>query len=665
MTSSSPADSRQDSSAEPVADPRPPAKGRVLAGRYVVGRRVGAGGMATILRATDTQMDRQVAIKVLHRHLADDPHVRSRFKAEARHAASLSHPHIVAVYDQGEADLPYIVLELIDGPSLREVLGSHGPLSPQEMLAVAVPLCDALAGAHALGLIHRDIKPENVLVTPQGSPKLADFGIARVMAATNHTATGTLVGSVHYMAPELVGGIEATPASDQYALAVMAWELLTGRKPLPADTPMAIALRHANEDIPAASRYSPEVSPGLDAVLAVATARAPSARYASMPAFATALMAAVPEGPDAVTTVAADGAVHTLILQPSDHDTMALSAQALSDRHAAQEALAERRATPVPAGRGRPRRTRRLARIAGIIVLVLGLLAGAGFLYWDQVVAPVATVPLLVGDSRADAATQLRDLGLTLEIEREENRLPEPLGTIIGQRPGEGTELRSGGVVRVVLSLGPAIVAMPTLEGQPYADLVPVLEANFFRVDPPTEEFNDVIPAGTVIRQDPPAGDPVAQGSPVTVVVSLGIEQVDVPTVTGTTQAEAEAAISQAQLGLGEVTAEYSDEVPQAGTVISQSVPGESQVDKGTPVNLVVSRGPLTVEVPPVEGLSPEEAAAAIQTLDLVVAAETEPQPTLGPFVVARANVVRGSTPGAGEAIQRGQTVTIFYFTAR
>ena len=208
----------------------------------------------------------------------------------------------MAVFDQGQSDLPYIVMELVDGPSLRQVLGSHGPLSPQQILAVVPSLAHALQGAHDAGLVHRDIKPENVLITPDGLPKLADFGIARVMAATSHTATGSLVGSVHYMAPELVGGIDATPASDQYALGIMTFELLTGRKPLTGDTPMAIALRHAKESIPPPSRYAPEVPEALDQVVAKATRHDPADRYPSIRSFAAALLAAVPEDAQEVST---------------------------------------------------------------------------------------------------------------------------------------------------------------------------------------------------------------------------------------------------------------------------------------------------------------------------------------------------------------------------
>src|SRR5688500_4904034 len=217
--------------------------GTVVSGRYRVVARLGAGGMATIYRAVDESLERDVAIKVLHPHLADDELLLKRFRAEARSAAGLLHPNIVNVFDQGVADLPFIVMEYVDGPSLRDVLHDRGRLTPREVLAIAEPVCNALARAHAAGLVHRDVKPENVLIAADGTVKVADFGIARAIADTSHTATGTLVGSVHYLAPELMQGATATDRSDQYALGVVIFELLTGRKPLPAETPMAVAMR--------------------------------------------------------------------------------------------------------------------------------------------------------------------------------------------------------------------------------------------------------------------------------------------------------------------------------------------------------------------------------------------------------------------------------------
>ncbi|HWH32732.1 MAG TPA: protein kinase, partial [Egibacteraceae bacterium] len=284
----------------------------VLAGRYRLDARVGAGGMATIYRARDLTLDRDVAVKVLHPHLMDDDGLRERFRTEARHAARLLHPNIVNVFDTGDredpdglpagspANLPWIVMEYVDGPSLRDVLRERERLSPREALSITEPVARALARAHGGGVVHRDIKPENVLIAADGTPKVADFGIARALAETSHTQTGTLIGSVHYMAPELVSGKPATAATDQYGLGVLLYELLTGTQPLPAESPMAIALRHAQEAIPPPSAVNPEVPAALDAVVARATAHAAEDRFPDMESFAAALRAAVPDGPEPV-----------------------------------------------------------------------------------------------------------------------------------------------------------------------------------------------------------------------------------------------------------------------------------------------------------------------------------------------------------------------------
>ncbi|MEE8601033.1 Stk1 family PASTA domain-containing Ser/Thr kinase [Euzebya tangerina] len=669
----------------PAASDAPSDGSRILAGRYLVGKRIGAGGMATIVSARDRQMDRDVAIKVLHRHLAGDPQIQSRFKAEARHAASLTHPNIVAVFDQGQSDLPYIVMEMVAGPSLRQVLGRHGPLSPEQLLAVIPPLADALQSAHDGGLVHRDIKPENVLITPEGIPKLADFGIARVMAATSHTATGSLVGSVHYMAPELVGGIEATPASDQYALAVMAFELLTGRKPLTGDTPMAIALRHAKESVPPPSRYAPEVPAALDAVIERATRHDPTRRYPTVRAMAAAMLAAVGADAQEVATTQDDGSIHTLILPPEASETMAITATALAEQERAERDLAERRgpreepgtatriSTPARPTAVRPaavpttppprRRTgRRVLVVLLWLVLLAGLGAGGGYVYWDQVVAPVAAVPDLRGMDSTEAQQRLSDLGLLYRVQGEENRLDAPAGSVIAQDPSDG-ELRAGNTVAVTLSLGPLVVDMPSFEGRTVEDIGPEVQANSFVLEDPTETFDDAVPAGQIISQSPEEGLPVEQGSAVSVVVSLGIEQVTVPDLAGQTQEASEQLLAEAQLTLGEVTTTFSDEVPEAGLLVSQSLDPAVQVDKNSPVSLVFSQGPLTIEVPDVRGLSPDEATAELEALGLVVERITEEQRTFGPFTVTVANVVQGSVPERGEPIQRGSTVQIFYFT--
>src|SRR5680860_617418 len=299
----------------------------LLAGRYRLLRRIGSGGMATIYLATDTSLERAVAIKVLHAHLADDPVLLERFRVEGRHAASLTHPNIVGVFDQGVDDLPYIVMEHVDGPSLRQVLLERGPLTAGEALSVLDPVCRGLARAHTAGVVHRDVKPENVLVAADGTPKVADFGIARAMAATSHTQTGTLIGSVHYMAPELVDGKECSPASDQYAVGILLYELLTGDKPLSADSPMAVALRHAREDIPPPSLAEPSIPPAVDDVVLRATAHDPADRFPDLLAMAEALHRAVPRGaqPVAVSSGLPAGHEGTLIIPSDSVDTTSLS----------------------------------------------------------------------------------------------------------------------------------------------------------------------------------------------------------------------------------------------------------------------------------------------------------------------------------------------------
>ena len=615
--------------------------------------------MATILRGTDTQMDRPVAVKVLHPHLADDPEIRTRFAAEARHAASLSHPHVVGVYDQGETDLPWIVLELIDGPSLREVLATHGPLDPAQVLAVVEPLCDALHAAHGIGLIHRDVKPENVLITAEGSPKLADFGIARVMAATSHTATGTLVGSVHYLAPELVDGIEATPASDQYALAVVAYELLTGRKPLPADTPMAVALRHANEDVPPPSRYAPEVTPAMDAVIARATSRDPAGRFPDVAEMGRALREAVDSPPAAVTHLADDGQMHTLVLPSELAETSALPTRPA--RRTAEEDLAARRR---PAPERPPRRWPRRVGMALISLVVLGLLGAGGWLLYDTVLVPTTILGDLTGRPQAEVVAELQAVDLRVDIAEEEHRLDVPAGIVTGQSPTEGTELRAGEVVQLILSLGPRVVEMPDVQLQPFTDVEALLrETHAFDVQV-AEEHHDTVPEGDVLAQSPPAGSPVEEGSVVAVTLSLGIEQVDVPDMVGGTVEDATAALEAVRLS-PTVTEEWSDEYPERGTVISQGVAAGEAVDALTQVPLVVSRGPLSIQVPDLRGMSVQQARDAVAGLaEVELREEPSPQPTLGPFTYGSVNEVERQIPDAGTTIQRGDSIQIFYFVA-
>lgn len=271
-----------------------PATGTLLQRRYRVAARVAAGGMGTVYRGTDERLDRAVAIKLLHPHLAEEPEVRDRFRAEARHAARVRHANVVAVLDFDEHEgTPFLVMELVDGPSLRDVLVRRSPLTPSELLDLLVEICAGLTAVHEAGLVHRDIKPENLLHDAEGRVRVADFGIARALDSTRLTPAGTMLGSVQYMAPEVVLGRPATWASDQYSLGIVAFEVLTGRTPLPAEVPVAAALRHARDVVPPPSSVRPDVGAALDRVVTTATAKEPEARHPSLDALLDALRAAV------------------------------------------------------------------------------------------------------------------------------------------------------------------------------------------------------------------------------------------------------------------------------------------------------------------------------------------------------------------------------------
>jgi eukaryotic-like serine/threonine-protein kinase len=622
--------------------------GTLLSGRYRLVTRIGAGGMATIYRGRDETLERDVAIKVLHPHLAEDPVLQERFRVEARHAAALLHPNIVNVFDQGAEALPYIVMEHVDGPSLRDVLHAKGRLTPGETLSVIDPVCAGLARAHAAGVIHRDLKPENVLIAPDGTPKVADFGIARAVAETTLTQTGTLVGSLHYMAPELLAGQEATAASDQYSLGVLLFELLTGRKAVTGDTPAAVAARHGRERVPAPSTIVGDVPRDLDKVVARATAADPAKRYLDLERFAEALRTAVPGGPTPVELPAGAGhsSDETLTIPAEAQETVTLdAAQELGTR-----ALSRRR----------PRR--RLGALL-IVTLLVALLAGGGWATWNYAVAPIVVVPPLQGLSEEQATLQLDEHGLRLDVTGRVHRLEEPAGTVLSQDPSPGAELRSGGVVGVTVSAGPEVVRMPEVVQMPAERAIALLEGEGYHFTVQVDEsYSDLVPAGSVAGQLPERGDEVEQGSSVTINVSLGVEQVVVPDLSGMSQDEAEAAIVDAQLTAA-FDEEWSDEVREAGMVISQSLAAGDEVDKGTTVTVTVSRGPLTLSMPAVRGKALDDARAELQALALQVRVVEQPRPQIGPFRTGQFGRVEYQEPQPGEPVRRGETVTLYTFS--
>jgi eukaryotic-like serine/threonine-protein kinase len=669
----------------PVSDHHTTSTRSLLGGRYRLIRAIARGGMATVYRARDEVLEREVAVKVLHPDLADDRLFVDRFLREARAAAALAHPNVVAVYDWGEdGEDSYLVMERVDGPSLRSVLNERGRLHAAEAAAVLAPVSRGIAAAHARGIVHRDVKPENILISADGIVKVTDFGLARAASVTTRTfAPGSLVGSPHYLSPEAVRDDPLSPASDVYALGIVLYELVVGRPPFEAESPYATAVRHTRERVPAPSAQV-DVPPEVDAIVAQATQPEPVDRYVDADGFAAALRAALPPG----ELPALDDDHRTLIIPPNSSET--LIPRRVTRRSPApppppppEEAATPESTTamapatevaPMPsevpdagghdegppvdavdededAGAPPARRGRRRARLLLIVLLILGALAGGAFLAWSTLVAPVVDIPEVVGSDVGDAASELRAAGFDPVVsDRVEYRLDVPEGQVLAQDPTG--EARIGTPVTLLVSAGPRPVEIPDVVGDPEGESVATLEALGLEVTTDSTHDEDV-PAGTVLSTDPEAGAESREGETVAVVVSAGPRPIEVPDVRG--QGRDQAAANLQELGLEPtvVSEAYHESAPE-GSVIGQS-PGPGEVlHRGDAVELTVSLGPEPFEMPDVRGSERDDAVGALEELGL----EVEVREVRGLFRTS--GEVAEQEPEPETTVRRGQRVTIY-----
>jgi eukaryotic-like serine/threonine-protein kinase len=602
-----------------------PLVGELLDGRYQILARLARGGMATVYRALDTRLDREVAVKVLHAWLAEDDEYVQRFSREAKAAARLSHPNVVAVFDQGiDAGRTYLVMELVPGRTLRDVLRDQGRLAPQEALLALDGVLQALAAAHAAGLVHRDVKPENVMITPSGGVKVADFGLARPIEATSLTiADGRIIGSPAYLAPEQVETGTADARTDVYAAGIVLFELLTGTPPFTGDGALAVAYRHVNEDVPAPSSRAP-LPRSLDDLCRSATARDPQARFQ-----------------DAATMLSAVRRVQST-LPAAD-----LTATTVIDLDANATVVTRVPPRP-PTGPGatkpaRPRRRRRALVVAIVMGLILGVAGGVG--WWLGAGRYVETPRFLALDSAA-ATALAKDEGVELEIGDPVFSETVPKGMVAEQDPAPGDDLRRGDAVRIALSAGPDRVRVPNVVGQPAAAARAALERARLTVAADAAAFSDSVPEGRVIEVRPGEGTVVKPDTSVTLVVSRGRQPVKVPALEGRTEADAKAALDEVGLK-AKVEQAFSEDVPK-GRVISQSVAAGTSTFRGETVTLTVSKGPELVTVPSVLGKTREEAAAILRAANLK-------GEFFGPGGGRRR--VFEQTPDAGERVRPGTTV--------
>jgi tRNA A-37 threonylcarbamoyl transferase component Bud32 len=433
----------------------------VLDGRYRLLAQLAVGGTSTVHLAEDTVLNRTVAVKILHPHLSADPTVVDRFQREALAAASLSHPHVVTMFDVAR-DGAYLVMEHVDGPSLRDLLRLRGRMDPAEALAILEPVAAGLSAAHAAGLVHRDVKPENVLMGADGRVRIGDFGLARNAASASTTfGPDMFAGSPSYTSPEAVRGEVLDARTDVYALGIILYECLTGVPPLRADTPFATAMLHTTQRVPAPSQHTAGIPPAVDEVVRRATAPDPADRFPDAAAFATALHDAIPDGPAPVDL--RDGSSDTVVI-PTD---------------AASTVVTSRTPTPSRWRRFGAALRRRWLVLALVLVLVA---AGGAWATWDQVLAPVTAVPSgLQGMEAGAAEDELVEAGFVVAFADDTRfSLEVPEGHVIAVRPDD--QARRGDTVTLVLSAGPRQVEVPNVTGTLAQDARTTLTGEGFRV---------------------------------------------------------------------------------------------------------------------------------------------------------------------------------------
>ncbi len=675
-----------------------------VGGRYVLLSELGRGGMATVYRAHDEVLDRQVAVKILHPHLADDHAFLDRFRREARAAAALSHPNVVAVHDWGETpEGAYLVLQLVEGPTLRQLLREHGQLSPEEAAGVLIPVARGLGAAHAAGMVHRDVKPENLLLGRDGIVRITDFGLARAIASANATfGTDVLIGSPHYLAPEAVEGDRLDPRADVYALGVILFECLTGAPPHSADTAFATAMRHTTHTVPAPSSFVEGIPAGVDDVVRWATAIDRGTRYPTGDDLARALGVAVPEvappmeldtGVPYDRTARAAGAAavasptdviggHDRLwddpdpdqegsLDPvertatqhvwhpndlddadDDHDAESYEDHGDEDLSEEDEEYAEDDAYDtdiVGVWRRSPGWT------AALVILGLILASGVGgYLLWDRMIAPVLPVPDVQGEMQDAAADRLIEEGFRPEVAESRHDLEVPEGAVIDQDPiGEA---RRGSDVVLVISAGPRQVEITDVRGWSQAEAVEELTGLGFEVEL-ASRHDDEVAEGEVIEVDPEAGTLADEASSVLVTVSDGPEPIAVPDLTGEDASQATSALQELGLELEVVGRQHHDSIP-AGHIISHEPGTDEALLPGSTVEVVVSEGPAPIEVPSVRNEHVDDAIVTLEGLGFVV--EVDWRGGIGSLI--QPGRVLDQNPSPGSERLPGETITVFAY---
>ena len=613
---------------------------QVISARYRVLRKLGSGGMADVYLCEDLTLGRKVALKVLLQRFLDDAQFVERFRREAKAAAGLNNSSLVSIYDWGELDgTYYIVMEYVEGETLKELIRRRGRLSGNDAVAICLQLLAAVAYAHRSGIVHRDIKPQNVMLDREGRVKVMDFGIARA-GDSGMTEAGSILGTAQYLPPEQARGLHVDERSDLYAVGIVMYEMLTGTVPFKGDSAVTVALKHVNEMATEPAQLVPGLPYSLNQIVLKAIAKDPDDRYQSAEQFARDLRAAQEGGP----------------LTAAAYDASAERTRVMTAAPAAATAVMPAQ-EPLDAVTGKRRRRTWL-----IVTLLVLAIAAAAFGLWYVMSGEKVAVPSVVGQQQASAVAAIRQAGLKANVQQEySDRFAE--GFVSRQDPSGGTKVRDGSTIDVWVSQGPTTVQLQDFTGWTAKEVADWLDQNDLKGDQRKGKSGQTDP-GLVYKQDPPAGATVKRGDTVTYYVSSGKPQVTVPDLSQMTQAEAQAALADANLALGSVTFEASSSVA-SGLVIRQDPPADAEVTLDSAVDIVLSSGPSPTPTP-----TPSSTVGLVQVpnvygMDAATAADTLQAAGFAPMIKERASSQPAGSviqvvPEAGTFAAPGSKVTVY-----
>jgi len=625
--------------------------GELIDNRYLLKRQIASGGMATIYAGIDTRLDRPVAVKVMHAHLANDEAFVSRFIKEAKATAALSHPNIVSIQDQGwnEGGPPavFLVMELVEGSTLRDFINENGPLSVEQTIQFITPVLSALAAAHRIGIIHRDVKPENILISKDGRIKVADFGLARniTMGQTMTAESSVVLGSVSYLSPEQVQRGIADARSDVYAIGIVLFEMLLGKKPYDGETPIQIAYRHVNDRIPNVKEFKSDIPEMIADLIFQATAPNPDQR----PKDAEQLLSKVRDIQAKLDPkrrqMSLELDLPPLLPKISKRSKVSIGSAFGGLKEKTTQLISTKPVNVTKAEdsvRTKKRKVSRRVKRNRIIALLI--LLGVIFGGYQLLGVGKISVPSLVGMSQSEAKEALSNIGLVSEVVEEVFSEDIAQGKVISSSPGGGGRISPAGTVGLVLSKGQERIEIPVITNLTPDVATQKISALGLTIGDINEVFDMKVESGFVIGTDPKSGEKVKRNSVVNIVVSKGVEKIALITYVGKGGDEALSELTNSGFDV-KVVYKFSDKVFK-GQVVSQTPESSEAIGVGSKIELVLSKGPEFVFVPNVLGKNKNDASLDLENLGLKV-------------VTKGTGKVNNISPAIGTKVKQGAVITL------